>query len=218
MNSARSASRARSIAPMTVSSIVVAGDQLADPGREPALADLADLQPEAAQDAADAQLDVPQLALQQLAPDQQRPHLLGVGGDLRCTGRNQPIRSSWAMPRASLRSVLTTIADSAALTCRVSSSTASKPGPGQAGVQPLRQRAGLQPDPGHRQAEPAEEQATSASGSLATFASRTIRPVGVDHAHAAPFQRHVDPGIVLHGCPSMMPGADPFGPRYTPSL
>src|SRR5512144_2600054 len=35
--------------------------------------------------------------------------------------------SSWAIPRASLRSVLTTIADSAAFTCRVSSNTAPNP-------------------------------------------------------------------------------------------
>src|SRR5215212_6358735 len=43
-------------------------------------------------------------------------------------------------------------------------------------------------------------------------------PRRVDHAHAAPFQRDVDPGKMLHGCPSMMLGADPLGPRYTPSL
>ncbi len=50
-----------------------------------------------------------------------------AGADLQCTGRNQPIRSSCAMPRASLRSVLTIIAESAAFTCLVSSSTASNP-------------------------------------------------------------------------------------------
>ena len=54
-----------------------------------------------------------------------RPGPPAPGGDLRCTGRYQPIRSSRAMPRASLRSVFTVIADNAALTCRVSSSTAS---------------------------------------------------------------------------------------------
>ena len=37
------------------------------------------------------------------------------------------MRSNCAMPRASLRSVLTVIAASAAFTCRVSRSTASKP-------------------------------------------------------------------------------------------
>src|SRR4051794_33106885 len=99
-----------------------------------------------------------------------------AGGDSRCTGRYQPILSSWAMPRASLRSVSTTIAESAALTCRVPSSTASYP-------------ASLRPAWSHRDKGPASrptrasgrpscpKKATSASGSLATLASRTIRPV-----------------------------------------
>jgi hypothetical protein len=80
------------------------------------------------------------------------------------------------MPRASLRSVLTTIADSAAFTCRVSSSTAPKPAP-------------LRPACSHWDNGPASRpirttsrprprnQAVKASGSLATFASRTILPV-----------------------------------------
>ena len=75
------------------------------------------------------------------------------------------------MPRAPLRSVLTVIADSAALTCRVSSSTAS-----------------LRPACSHCDKGPASSpisatsmprppsQAVSASGSLATLASRTVRP------------------------------------------
>ena len=46
---------------------------------------------------------------------------------LQCAGRNQPIRSSRAMPSVSRRSVLIGIAFIADLTCRVSSSTASKP-------------------------------------------------------------------------------------------
>lgn len=37
------------------------------------------------------------------------------------------MRSNWAIPRASLRSVFMVIADNAAFTCRVSSSTTSKP-------------------------------------------------------------------------------------------
>jgi hypothetical protein len=86
------------------------------------------------------------------------------------------MRSSWAMPRASLRSVFTTIADSAAFTCRVSSSTASKPAP-------------LRPACSHCDKGPASSpirvtfrprprnQAIRASGSLATLASRTIQPV-----------------------------------------
>ena len=50
-----------------------------------------------------------------------------AAGALPCTGRYQPIRSSCAMPRASRRSVFTTMADSAAFTCRVSSRTVSCP-------------------------------------------------------------------------------------------
>ena len=42
--------------------------------------------------------------------------------------------------------------------------------------EPLRERLGLQPDAGHRHAEPREE-ADQRLGSLATLASRTIRPV-----------------------------------------
>jgi len=53
-----------------------ARDQLADPRREPAPAHLAELQPEPAQDAANTELHVQELALQKLAPDQQGPDLL----------------------------------------------------------------------------------------------------------------------------------------------
>src|SRR5215469_17382711 len=42
-------------------------------------------------------------------------------------GRNQPSRISWAMPRASLRSVLTGIALNAFRTCRVSSNSTANP-------------------------------------------------------------------------------------------
>ncbi len=96
-------------------------------------------------------------------------------GDLRCTGRNQPIRSSWAMPRASLRSVFTTIADSAAFTCRVSSSATSNP----AAVRPACSHCDSGPasSPIRVTARPSwPKNRTSASGSLATLASRTIRP------------------------------------------
>ena len=105
------------------------------------------------------------------------------------------------MPRASLRSVFTIIAESAAFTCRVSSSTASKPGP----VRPACSHCDSGPasSPTRVSGRPScPKKPTSASGSLGTFASRTILPGRVDHAHAAPFQRDVDPGIVLHGCPS----------------
>src|ERR671913_1687939 len=78
--------------------------------------------------------------------------------------------------------------------------------------EPLRERPGFQPDPDQRQAELAEE--ADQRLRLARYLGLANDPAAaVDHAHAAQFQRHVDPGIMLHGCPSMMPGADPFGPR-----
>jgi hypothetical protein len=80
------------------------------------------------------------------------------------------------MPRASLRSVLTTIAESAAFTCRVSSSTASSPAP----VSPACNHCDSGPAsrPTRVSGRPSSRKnRTSASGSLATFASRTIRPV-----------------------------------------
>src|SRR5512132_2563343 len=43
------------------------------------------------------------------------------------TIRNQPVRMIWAMPRASLRSVLFRIAFKAAFTCRVSMQITAKP-------------------------------------------------------------------------------------------
>ncbi len=80
------------------------------------------------------------------------------------------------MPRASLRSVLTTIAESAALTCRVSSSTGAKP----AAVSPAWSHCDKGPAsrPTRVSGRPSRpKNATSASGSLGTLASRTIRPV-----------------------------------------
>jgi hypothetical protein len=80
-------------------------------------------------------------------------------------------------------------------------------------MQPLRQRAGLQPDPCHRNAKPAKPGDQRLR--LARHLRLTHDPArSVNHANAAVFQRHVDPSKMLHGCPSMMPGADPFGPRF----
>ena len=95
--------------------------------------------------------------------------------DLQCTGRNQPIRISSAMPRASLRSVFTGIVLNALRTCRVSNSSTGRPacfiaanshcdrGPASSPIRVIA-RPRL---PNH---------AISASGSLATFASRMILP------------------------------------------
>ena len=96
--------------------------------------------------------------------------------DLQCTGRNQPIRISSAMPRASLRSVFTGIVLNALRTCRVSNSSTGRPacfiaanshcdrGPASSPIRVIA-RPRL---PNH---------AISASGSLVTFASRMILPL-----------------------------------------
>ncbi len=68
------------------------------------------------------------------------------------------------------------MAESAALTCRVSSSTASNP----ASVRPAWSHCDKGPasSPIRVSGRPSRrEKSASASGSLATFASRTIRPV-----------------------------------------
>src|SRR5450631_4166664 len=87
---------------------------------------LADLQPEATQNSAQAVLEVQQLALHQLARRQHRADLLGRDR-LAVDRRNQPSRISCAILRASLRSVFTGIALKASLTCRVSRSSTARP-------------------------------------------------------------------------------------------
>ncbi len=153
--------------------------------------------------------------MQQLAPDQEGPHRTPwAGGDSPRTGRNRPIRSSRAIPRASLRAVLTTVAASAASTCRrVSSRTAWTPAAaGPACAAAATAARPLQSDPGHRQAELVEEPHRRLR--LARHPGLADDPPGGgDRADAAPFQRPVDPGPMLHGCPSMRLGVDPPGPR-----
>src|SRR5215469_6291854 len=56
------------------------------------------------------------------------------------------MRSSCAIPRASLRSVFATIAESAARTCRVSMSTASNPTWANPRGEPFRERPCFQPN------------------------------------------------------------------------
>ena len=94
---------------------------------------------------------------------------------LQCTGRNQPICKSRAMPSASRRSVLIGIAFSAAFTRRVSISTASKP----ASVSPLCSHCDSGPASSPTAAIPCGSSCmneTRASGALATRASVTIFP------------------------------------------
>lgn len=109
---------------------------------------------------------------------------------LQCTGRKQPIRSSWAMPQASLRSVLTTIAESAAFTWRVSSSTVAKP-------------VWVNPAYSHCDRGPASNP------------MRTTGKPSLPKKRAKASDSLTDSGKVLHGCPLRMHGADPLGPRFS---
>src|SRR4051794_29543779 len=153
----------------------VTRDQRAHPRRELPFADLAHLEPEACRRPRKLSSTSRILACSCLRATSSA-RTCWAGADLQWTGRNQPIRSSCAMPRASLRSVLTIIAESAAFTCLVSSSTASNPALTRAvwshcdkgpASRPMRTSGRLRP----------LRKVISASGSLATLASRTIRPV-----------------------------------------
>ena len=76
----------------------------------------------------------------------------------------------------------------------------------QARVEPLRQWTRLKPDPSQRQRQlgkPAGQRL-----GLARYLRLAHDPPGrVHHTDARLFQRDIDPGIVLHGRPSMMLGA-----------
>jgi len=76
-----------------------------------------------------------------------------------------------------------------------------EPGLDQSGLKPLRQRPGLQADARQPQIKPAQEadQRLGLAGHLGLSHDPTR---GVDHAHAAVVQRHVNSDIVIHGCPS----------------
>src|SRR3712207_4379726 len=140
---------------------------LADACLEPPRRDLAELEAEAAQDAPRTELEVVQPGLHCLCATS-KARISCTGNVSAWTGRNQPMRSICAMPRASLRSVLIVIAPSAAFTCRVSSRTASNP-------------ASVRPACSHRDRGPASRPTrvntrplyrrypTGASGSLATL-------------------------------------------------
>src|SRR3954465_11563092 len=128
------------------------------------------------------------------------------------------------MPRASLRSVLTIIAESAAFTGLVSSSTASKPALTRAAWSHCDKGPASRPMRASGRLRPLRN-VISAAGSLATLGLAHDPAGGVDHAHAALFQRHVNPGKVIHGCPSMClgpitpdPGShtSPSGPAAPP--
>ena len=131
-------------------------DQLTDTRLEPTTTDRTDLQAEPAQYPADAALDVERLTLHQLARCQQRSHLLSARR-LACTGRYQPSLSSWAMPRASRRSVSHTHRRQGRLHVTCLEQHCFEPGFGKTPMQPLRQRACLETDTRNLQLLTAQE-------------------------------------------------------------
>jgi hypothetical protein len=191
----------------------LAGDQLPDPRREAALADGADLEAEVAQQAADAELDIKQLALQELAPGEQGPDLLRR--HRLAMDRPVPAHPEQLSDAAGVLAIgFHRHGRERRLDLAGLEQHHVEPGLGQAGMEPLRQRPGLEADPGDRQAEPAAEpgQRLGLAGDLGF----PHDPAGrVDHAKAAGFQRDVDADKVLHGRLPLMLGADPLGPRDT---
>jgi hypothetical protein len=78
-------------------------------------------------------------------------------------------------------------------------------------MEPLRQRLGVQAEAVPRQAQPGE-QAISASRSLASVASQTIRPIASTTHPLERFQRHVNPDMMMLGA------GQSLTPFQTPSL
>src|SRR5262249_62142339 len=161
-------------------------DQFVDPCREAVRRGPPDLQAKAAQGSAHAHLDVVKLRLHKFARVQDRPRLLGR--DRLAMHRAEPAKpSSWAMPRASLRSVFTGIALKASRTCRVSRSSTAKPASRSAANNhcdngPASRPTRARPTPCDTSHE------IKASGSLATLPSAMILPLAstthtLDHSN-----------------------------------
>src|SRR5437762_465162 len=66
-------------------------------------------------------------------------------------------------------------------------------------MQPLRQRPRFQPDPRHPSLQPAEEPDKGLRLARHFCLAHDLAEA-IHHAHAAVFQRHVDPGEILHHC------------------
>src|SRR4051794_37740585 len=164
MNSARKPSRACSIAPMTassiswpaISSLILAANRplLTSPTLSPKPRKIPRMLSSTSRSLLCSSLRPTSSALISCA-----------GADLRCTGRYQPIRKSWAMSRASLPRgprAASRLGWAVGLDDHRRERCLHVPGLeqhrlGQAGVQLLRQGSDLEPDPGQRQAEPPEE-------------------------------------------------------------
>jgi hypothetical protein len=173
------------------------------------------LEPEAAQQAADAALDVPQLGHQQLACRQQGPHLLHHGrlGRDRAepTHAHQLRHPTRIIPLGLHGHRLQRRLDVARL-----DQDRRQPGLDQPGVPPLRQGPRLQPDVRANVKPLAAKTATRASRSLRTLASRTICPAA-STTHTLLHSNHTS---IAASCSMAGPPARCFGaePRPRPTI
>ena len=188
----------------------VAVDQCPDPPREPGLADRPDLQPEAAQHAPDAAVDVDQLAEQELAGDQQRPDLLGRrrlavdrpepahAEELGDAARVAPVRLDHHRRQRRPHVAGFQQHDLEA-------------GLGEPAVQPGRQRSRLETDPLDLHPEIPDDlgERRGLAGRLHLFHHL---PGGVHQAHARQLERHVNADEVPHSRDLRDPGAGQSGP------
>ena len=164
-----------------------------------------DLQAKAPQHAPQAHLDIMALGLQELAGGQKGPDLLG-GQRLAVHGAKpaQPHQLGDAA------GVLTIRLDRHGLERRADMARLEQfhrqAGRLHLGKEPLRQRPRLQAHARHRCpmcGQPGDQRLRLA-GHLGLLQDLTLR---IHDAHARAVQRHVNPGKLLHGRPSMMHGA-----------
>jgi hypothetical protein len=190
--------------------------QGAHPRRKLPFADLAHLEPEAAQKTPQAELHVAHFGLQLLARDQERPNLLG--GRRLAVHRSEPAHAQQLGDAAGVLAVgLDDHRRERRLHVAGLEQHRLKTGFDQSGLEPLRQRPGFQADAHQRQSE-APQKGDQRRGLAGDLGLAHDPAGGVDHAHAALFQRHVNPGIVIHGCPSLCLGPITSDPVSNTSL
>src|SRR5262249_46384016 len=167
---------------------------------------LANLQAETTQDSPNAQFHVQQPSEKLLARNQQRPDLLrsnrfGV----------HPLEPSHPQQLGKPTRILAVRLHRHRLQCRLHMpplTNVSNPSFSPPPMPPLSNPPRLKPNPIHRNAKFLEE--TTKNFRLARDL-RLLHDLAspIHNANAREFQRDVDSGIVLHGCPpSQMPGAD----------
>src|SRR5512139_1985942 len=94
-----------------------------------------------------------------------------------------------------------------------------KTGRAQSGMQPLRQRSGFKPNPRYRKVKILDKrhECIRVARDLGLLHNLPFR---IHNTDAREFQRHVDPSIMIHGCPpscdawGLAPNQDPVSPSY----